>query len=104
MTVNLSEVEFTSDLWEIETENGNTLILNKVNEEFTMQIDDVNYDTKVNRINIAVLPEGEEQQIVCGSIIGIKDEYVTVISDYPELQGKLLTEDNMEYCSIVVED
>ena len=104
MTVNLSEVEFTSDLLEIETENGNTLILNKVNEEFTMQIDDVNYDTKVNRINIAVLPEGEEQQIVCGGIIGIKDKYVTVISDYPELQGKLLTEDNMEYCSIVVED
>lgn len=104
MTVNLSEVEFTSDLWEIETENGNTLILNKINEEFTMQIDDVNYDTKVNRINIAVLPEGEEQQIVCEGIIGIKDKYVTVISDYPELQGKLLTEDNMEYCSIVVED
>ena len=43
MTVDLSEVQFTSDFWEMETENGNTLILNKVNEEFTMDIDDTTY-------------------------------------------------------------
>ena len=104
MTINLSEVEFTSDYWEIEAENGNTLILNKIDEEFVMDINDVTYVTKVKRINIFLLPEGEEKQTVCSGIIGVKDKYVTVISDYPELQGKLLTEDNMAYCSILVED
>lgn len=104
MTVNLSEVVFTSDYWEIETENGNTLILNRINEQFQVEIDGVMNETTVKRINIAVLFSDTTEQTICCGIVGVKDRYVTVISDYPEVQGELLTEDNMKLCSILVED
>lgn len=104
MTVNLSEVVFTSDYWEIETDNGNTLILNKVYEQFQVEIDGQIHETSVKRINIAVLFAGETEQVICGGVVGVKDKYITVLSDYPEVQGEILTADNMDKCTILVED
>lgn len=100
MTVNLSEIEFDYDFFSLPLPDGNTLIMNQVNEDFLTDEDEV----VVKGVNIVVALEDGSGNIPCSSVIGMANDYFTIQSGYAEYQGKVLTSDNMRYCTLEIPD
>ena len=98
MTVDLSEVEFDYDFFSLPLPNGNTLIMNQVDEDFLTNGDEV----VVKGINIVVALEDGSGNVLCSSVIGMSNDYFTINSGYPEYVGKTLTADNMKYCTMEI--
>lgn len=101
MTINLSSVTFTNDMYTLSLEDGGYLILNRVDEDFIVN----KVETKIKRINIERVIINDDNTYttkVCTSIIGMSDDIITLDTPYKEYLGKVLTEDNMEYCSLEV--
>ena len=101
MTLNLSEVEFDYDFFSLPLPSGNTLIMNKVDEDF---VSEGGKKTVVKRVNIVVALEDGSGAFQCTSVIGMPCEYFTIDSGYPEWRGKVLTADNMQYCTMEIPD
>lgn len=99
MDLYLKNVTFDSDIFSIDMPDGNVLVLNKIEESLR---DTVNFigDFEVNRINIEVMTETES--IPCSSIIGLDTKYYKIVTSYKELEGKVLTAENMQYCTISI--
>ena len=97
MTVDLSKVEFTYDFFSSTMPDGSTLILNNVSEDFFTQS---NEEVIVKQINILIQPIDGSENILCSSVIGCGNDRMCIKSDYSEYFGKVLTEDNMKYCTI----
>lgn len=98
MTVDLSEVEFDYDFFSLSLPDGNTLIMNQVDEDFLTNGDEV----VVKGINIVVALEDGSGNVLCSSVIGMPNDYFTINSGYPEYVGKTLTSDNMKYCTMEI--
>ena len=88
MKIDLSKVEFTYDFFSSTMPDGSTLILNNVSEDI------------VKQINILIQPVDGSANILCSSVIGYGNAKMRIKSDYSEYLGKVLTEDNMKYCTI----
>ena len=97
MTIDLSKVEFTYDFFSSTMPDGGTLILNNVSEDFFTQS---NEEVVVKQINIIIEPVDGSSNILCSSVIGYGNDRMCIKSDYSEYLGKVLTEDNMKYCTI----
>lgn len=99
MTLDLSQVEFLYDYFSVEMPSGDTLVLNKIDENF---LADTGLGTQeavaINGINIVI--EQEEQNIVCPTVIGTSNDYISIDTLYLEYLGHPLTKDNMKYCTI----
>lgn len=98
MIVDLSEIEFVYDFFSLPLPNGNTLIMNKVDEDFLINGD----ETIIKGINIVVALEDGSENVLCSSVIGMSNDYFTINSGYPEYVGKILTSDNMKYCTMEI--
>lgn len=96
MTYNLSEISFDYDFFSISLPDGNTLILNKVDEDFIQNEE----ETVIDGVNIVVATESEN--IKCSSVIGVGNDYFTLTSDYEEYLGTTLTSENMKYCYLEI--
>ena len=88
MIIDLSKVEFTYDFFSSTMPDGSTLILNNLSEDI------------VKQINILIQPIDGSANILCSSVIGCGNAKMRIRSDYSEYLGKVLTEDNMKYCTI----
>ena len=88
MLIDLSKVEFTYDFFSSTMPDGSTLILNNISEDI------------VKQINILIQPIDGSANILCSSVIGCGNDRMRIKSDYSEYLGKVLTEDNMKYCTI----
>lgn len=88
MIIDLSKVEFTYDFFSSTMPDGSTLILNNISEDI------------VKQINILIQPIDGSANILCSSVIGCGNAKMRIKSDYSEYLGKVLTEDNMKYCTI----
>ena len=101
MTIDLSEIEFSYDFFSLPLPSGDTLIMNKVDESIAYNGEDV----KIDAINIVVAKEDGSGNVLCSSVIGMSNDYFTLTSGYPEYMGKVLTSENMQYCTMeLVED
>lgn len=97
MVVDLSKVEFDNDFVYINCENGATLVLNKLEEA----IADEDNSLTIRNINIAYV-DIDDNYIDCNMAIGLSNDVVKLYSDYKELEGKVLTVDNMNLCKLEV--
>ena len=97
MILDLANIHFTADFFSASMPDGSLLVLNNVNENF---IGDDGNETEVKRINILVEPVDGSENISCSSVIGMGNDYLMLKSDYVEHLGKVLTEDNMKYCTM----
>lgn len=88
MIIDLSKVEFTYDFFSSTMPDGSTLILNNISEDI------------IKQINILIQPIDGSANILCSSVIGCGNDKMRIKSDYSEYLGKVLTEDNMKYCTI----
>jgi hypothetical protein len=99
MTIDLAKVEFVNDFFSTRLPDGGTIILNLVNEDFI--IEDTNEECIVKAINIAVY-DYEGNTIDCSCVIGMGNDLLKINTDYKEYEGKVLTPDNMVYCTIEI--
>lgn len=99
MVVDLSKVKFDGDFAYITCDNGATLVLNKLEEA----IPDNGNSLTIRNVNIAYI-DINENYTDCNMAIGMFNDVVKLYSDYRELEGKVLTVDNMNLCKIEVTD
>ena len=98
MTINLSEVNFDNDFFELTIPNGYTLRINSVDESIKVTDD---YSEDIDSLNIEVIDE-ELKAHLCSSVIGMSNDYFAITTDYKEYEGDILTRKNMQYCTIEV--
>lgn len=100
MLIDLSQIEFSYDFYSLPLPSGDTLILNSVNENFS--VDKVAVEIKCINLVVA-LGDGPTSYSV-PTIIGTKNQFFTLDTDYIEYKGKRLNIDNIKYCKLEVED
>ena len=96
MIIDLSKVNFTNDYFSTILPDGSFLVLNKVDEDFLSD----NVECVVKSINIEI--QTDEETISCPCVIGIGNELMQISTEHKDYEGKVLTPDNMVYCTIEV--
>lgn len=99
MEIYLKDVILENDFFTIGTPDGGTLRLNKIDEK--LNVNALLEDVEINRINIEF--ESYEGTItLCSSVIGLSNNLMEIQTNIKELEGEVLTAENMQYCTIVV--
>ena len=99
MIIDLSEVNFNNDIAYISCGNGSILVLNKLEEAIAYE-DSV---SEVRNVNIAILDLNDVYHD-CNMAIGLSNDLLRLYSEYVELEGDVLTLDNIDKCKIEVFD
>lgn len=94
--------DFESDLLSLEIQANVTLVLNIANLEHRLNGVTVSF----NSVSIIIIDDtGDEMlYIVCPSVVGFKNKYISIVSEEPSLQGAQMTADSIEKCYIEVLD
>ena len=98
MVIKLSGVTFTNDMFYLAVRRNSTLLLNRVDEWLKSGEE----ETKVHRINIEIIDNTYNEKTRCPSIIGLSNKLMALHTEYSELEGQVLTEENMEKCTLEV--
>ena len=99
MEIYLKDVTLENDFFTIGTPDGGTLRLNKIDEKLNVSV--LLKDVEINRINIEY-ESSEGTVTLCSSIIGLSNNLMEIQTNNRELEGEVLTAENMQYCTIVV--
>lgn len=98
MTLNLSELEFSSDFATFDLPDGNILYFYQINEN----IDNGNTDIKIDRIMVVFSDVYNETDSLCSSVIGFSNDVFSLDTAYTEYSGKILTTENIQYCTMEI--
>lgn len=113
MTINFSNIEFDNDMYYIVLIDGSILIITKIDECFesdNMLIPNKKDLTSIRRIILSRYNTETESVTVLSSIINSTEQSsIMVKSDYKivddeQISGKMLTQTNMQYCYIDIND
>ena len=99
MEIYLKDVTLENDFFTIGTPDGGTLRLNKIDEKINVSV--LLKDVEINRINIEY-ESSEGIVTLCSSVIGLSNNLMEIQTNNRELEGEVLTAENMQYCTIVV--
>ena len=99
MEIYLKDVTLENDFFTIGTPDGGTLRLNKIDEKLNVSV--LLKDVEINRINIEY-ESSEGIVTLCSSVIGLSNNLMEIQTNIKELEGEVLTAENMQYCTIVV--
>ena len=99
MEIYLKDVTLENDFFTISTPDGGTLRLNKIDEKLNVSV--LLKDVEINRINIEY-ESSEGIVTLCSSVIGLSNNLMEIQTNNRELEGEVLTAENMQYCTIVV--
>lgn len=99
MEIYLKDVTLENDFFTIGTPDGGTLRLNKIDEKLNVSV--LLKDVEINRINIEY-ESSEGIVTLCSSVIGLSNNLMEIQTNIRELEGEVLTAENMQYCTIVV--
>ena len=99
MEIYLKDVILENDFFTVGTPDGGTLRLNKIDEKLNVSV--LLKDAEINRINIEY-ESSEGTVTLCSSIIGLSNNLMEIQTNIRELEGEVLTAENMQYCTIVV--
>jgi hypothetical protein len=93
---------FVNDRYTISYGTGREALFTIVDEEFPGD----NHIGRVNKITILVReydPQGNVSSAALqGAVIGMGNRIVGVRTETPELRGKVLSQDNMESCTVIL--
>ena len=99
MEIYLKDVTLENDFFTLGTPDGGTLRLNKIDEKLNVSV--LLKDVEINRINIE-FESYDGTVILCSSVIGLSNNLMEIQTNSKELEGEVLTAENMQYCTIVV--
>ena len=97
MTIELSKVNFINDFFSTMLPDGSMLVLNKVDEDFLID----RGEGIIKAINIEV-QKTDDIIVACPCVIGIGNDLMQIKTEYKEYEGKVLTPDNMAFCTVEV--
>lgn len=97
MTIELDKVVFVNDFFSTPLPDGSIMVLNKVDESL---LSDGEF-AEIKAINIEIWTYDEEV-IKCPCVIGLGNDLMEIKTNYTEYEGKVLTPDNMGYCTIEI--
>jgi hypothetical protein len=97
MTIELDKVVFTNDFFSTPLPDGSIMVLNKVDESL---LSDDEF-AEIKAINIEIWTY-DEDVIKCPCVIGLGNDLMEIKTNYTEYEGKVLTPDNMGYCTIEI--
>lgn len=97
MTIELDKVTFTNDFFSTPLPDGSIMVLNRIDE--SLLSDGVSAEIKAINIEIWDI---EENVTKCPCVIGLGNDLMQINTEYKEYEGKVLTSDNMGYCTIEV--
>lgn len=100
MTIDLSTIVFENDFFSLPLPSGDTLVLNKIDED----LKDGSNEAKINHITLLIIDAVTEENIICSSVIGFSNPYFTLTSNYKEYLGTTLNKDNKDFCYLEVND
>ncbi len=97
MTIELSDKIFINDFFSTMLPDGSMLVLNKVNEDFLID----RGEGVIKAINIEI-QDTNDNIISCPCVIGLGNDLMQITTKYKEYKGKVLSPDNMAYCTIEI--
>lgn len=97
MTIELSDKIFINDFFSTMLPDGSMLVLNKVNEDFLID----RGEGVIKAINIEI-QDTNDNIISCPCVIGLGNDFMQITTKYKEYEGKVLSPDNMAYCTIEI--
>jgi hypothetical protein len=101
MEIILSKDMFVNDKYSVQYGSREALFT-IIDEEFA----GLNNLARINRITVLVREFNssgvEKGAVLCTTVIGLGDGIVGVKSDIPELRGRLLTQENMSKCVVIL--
>lgn len=100
MILTLSEMTFINDFFEIDTPDGNTLIINKIDE--CIEANEQDYIIDTYNIEVVLYNEfGEISEILpCPTVIGIEGKHTMLSTEYKQFNGHVLDSKNISYCTL----
>ncbi len=101
MIIELDKVVFTNDIFSTMLPNGNYIVLNKIDEDFTAE--GFEGESIVTAVNIELV-DVEGNSIPCPTAIGLGNELMQIKTDYKEYEGDVLSPYNMAFCTIEIYD
>jgi hypothetical protein len=91
---------FNGDALTVTYGSGKEVLFTIVDEELAGS----NHIGRINRVTALAYTRNQDgtmkDGLICTTIIGLGDGVIGVRSDLPELRGKTLNKDNMEYCTV----
>ena len=99
MEIYLKNVIFENNFFTVGTPDGGTLRLNKIDEKLNVSV--LLKDVEINRINLE-FESYDGTVTLCSSIIGLSNNLMEIQTNIIELEGEVLTAENMQYCTIIV--
>lgn len=99
MIIDLAKITFTNDFFSTMLPDGKYLVLNKVDE--SLKLDNGQTEYPIKAINIEV-QDIEGNVSSCPCVIGMGNELTQISTEHKEYEGKVLTPDNMVFCTIEV--
>ena len=98
MIIELKDIQFTNDFFTTPLPDGSELIVNRINEDFFADDEEIILDT----YNIAVVTDTET--LLCSSVIGTGNDYFNLVSDHTEYLGLQMNSKNIQYCYLEIAD
>lgn len=98
MILDLSKITFINDFASFDMPSGDTLLLNKINESILYDTDKL---ANIDVINLQVVSE-DNSYTYCPSVIGMKNDILSINTEYTYYEGKVLTSENMKYCTLEI--
>ena len=99
MIIHLDKIQFINDFFSIMLSDGSSLVINKVAE--SLRVQETDSDVGIKALTIFVV-DAEGNSTQCPCVIGLGNDLMQITSEYTEYKGKVLTPDNMAYCTIEV--
>lgn len=97
MIIELSKVNFVNDFFTTMLSDGSILVLNKVDEDFLSG----GAECIVKAVNIEI-QQTDDTVVSCPCVIGLGNDLMQINTEYTEYEGKVLTPDNMAYCTVEI--
>ena len=99
MIIHLDKIQFINDFFSIMLSDGSSLVINKVAE--SLRVQETDSDVEIKALTIFVV-DAEGNSTQCPCVIGLGNDLMQIMTEYTEYKGKVLTPDNMAYCTIEV--
>lgn len=97
MIIELSDDIFINDFFSTMLPDGKLLIVNKVDEDFISG----NKEGIVKAVSIEI-QDVDDNIIDCPCVIGLGNDLMQINTKYKDYEGKVLSPDNMAYCTIEI--
>ena len=99
MIIYLDKIQFTNDFFSVMLSDGSSLVINRINE--SLKVQGAESDVAIKALTIFVV-DAEGNSTQCPCVIGLGNDLMQITTEYTEYEGKVLTPDNMAYCTIEV--